>query len=71
MMEEGPFKNKVEQDTGGVVLQVFTTYKLKSGVMQMETVTRRFKKDGDYHDSVNHVPLGAMFPSNINIAQSS
>ena len=64
-MEKGPFKNKIEQDTDGVVLQVFTTYKLVKGVMTMETTTRRFKSGGDYHDSTEQMPLGCMFPYNI------
>ena len=55
--EEGPFKSAFETDTKGVVYQELITYKIINNMLTKETVTRTFKKDNDYYDTVTHKPL--------------
>ena len=56
-MTDGPFKNAFDADTAGVVRREIVTYRYKNGVMVKETAVRDYYKDGDYHDTVNTMPL--------------
>ena len=57
-MKTGPLKSAFETSTKGVLYQELTTYKINlNGMMTKETVTRRFKLDGNYHDTSHHLPL--------------
>jgi len=56
-MTDGPFKNAFDADTVGVVRREIVTYRFKNGVMVRETVVRDYYKSGDYHDTVNTMPL--------------
>ena len=58
MTLDGPLKSAFESDTKGVIYQELITYKIdNNGMFIKEVVTRRFKKDGDYHDTSSHNPL--------------
>ena len=54
---DGPLVGAFEADTTGVVKQEFITYRTRDGMLVKETTTRRFSKDGDYHDSSSVEPL--------------
>ena len=42
-MKEGPLKQAVEKDHGKeVLMQQFTTFKIKDNMLVRETITRRF-----------------------------
>ena len=57
-MKTGPLKSAFETSTKGVLYQELTTYKINlNGMLTKETVTRRFKPDGNYHDTSHHLPL--------------
>ena len=48
-MKEGPLKQAVEKDHGKeVLIQQFTTFKIKDNMLVRETITRRFDFFGDY-----------------------
>lgn len=56
--KDGPFKSAFETDATGVVKQELTTYRVKNGMFQKETVTRDFTTaDVDYIDSTSVQPL--------------
>jgi hypothetical protein len=55
--DEGPFLSEFEKDLDGVVLREIITYRYRRGMMFKETASRRFKKDGDYHDTSSSTPL--------------
>ena len=55
--DEGPFLSEFEKDLAGVVLREMITYRYRDGMMIKETVTRRFKKGGDYHDTTMSTPM--------------
>ena len=58
MTLDGPLKSAFESDIKGVIYQELITYKTEnSGMFTKVVVTRRFKKDGDYHDTTTHTPL--------------
>ena len=42
-MEDGPFKQYLEQDMEGVIRQELITYKIEDGVLKRQIVTRDFK----------------------------
>ena len=51
-------KQAVEKDHGNeVLMQQFTTFKLREGTLLKETVTRRFDFFGDYHDDFSSEPI--------------
>tara|TARA_R100001163_G_C4887551_1_gene82064 strand:+ start:279 stop:488 length:210 start_codon:yes stop_codon:yes gene_type:complete len=57
-MKDGPLKRAVEKDYGTeVLMQQFTTFKLRDGVLIRETVTRRYDFFGDYHDDSSSEPI--------------
>ena len=57
-MKEGPLKQAVEKDHGNeVLMQQFTTFKLREGTLLKETVTRRFDFFGDYQDHFSSEPI--------------
>ena len=57
-MKPGPLKSAFETSTKGVLYQELITYKINlNGMLTKETVTRRFKHDGNYHDTSHHLPL--------------
>jgi|TARA_B100001094_G_C17592474_1_gene512638 hypothetical protein len=59
-MENGPFKQSLEQDMEGVIRQELITYKIEGGVLKRKIVTRDFSDSGDYHDSSFSLPLVTM-----------
>ena len=59
-MEDGPFKDSLEQSTEGVIRQELITYKIEGGVLKRKIVTRDFSESGDYHDSSFSLPLVTM-----------
>ena len=56
-MKEGPMKEHIDRDTDGVVKAVFITYRKKNGMFVKETTSRRFSKNGDWHDTSSVEPL--------------
>ena len=54
---EGPLVNAFEADTTGVVKQEFITYRKRDGMFVKETTSRRFSKNGDWHDTSSVEPL--------------
>jgi hypothetical protein len=58
--DEGPFLTEFEKDLEGVVFREMVTYRYKDGMMIKEKVSRRFKKDGNYHDTTTSTPLPAL-----------
>ena len=53
----GPLTDEWNKDTNGVVLKELTTYRVIGEVLHKEVVTRRYRKDGDYHDVKQVTPL--------------
>ena len=57
-MKEGPLKQAVEKDHGkAVLMQQFTTFKIKDNMLVRETITRRFDFFGDYQDDFSSEPI--------------
>jgi len=56
-MNDGPFKNAFDADTQGVVRREIVSYRVRNGIMYMESATRDYYKSGDYHDSQTSVAL--------------
>tara|TARA_R100000329_G_C7602705_1_gene213771 strand:+ start:165 stop:374 length:210 start_codon:yes stop_codon:yes gene_type:complete len=57
-MKEGPLKQAIEKDHGNeVLMQQFTTFKIKDNVLVRETVTRRYDFFGDYQDDFSSEPM--------------
>jgi len=59
-MEDGPFKQYLEQNTEGVIRQELITYRIEDGVLKRQIVTRDFIESGDYHDTSYSLPLVTM-----------
>ena len=59
-MEDGPFKDSLEQSTEAVIRQELITYRIEAGVLKRHIVTRDFIESGDYHDSSYSLPLVTM-----------
>ena len=59
-MEDGPFKQYLEQSTEGVIRQELITYRIEDGVLKRQIVTRDFIESGDYHDTSYSLPLMTM-----------
>ncbi len=59
-MEDGPFKQCLEQSTEGVIRQELITYRIEDGVLKRQIVTRDFIESGDYHDTSYSLPLVTM-----------
>tara|TARA_B100001964_G_scaffold213865_1_gene251066 strand:- start:1539 stop:1757 length:219 start_codon:yes stop_codon:yes gene_type:complete len=57
ILKEGPLLSAFETDTKGVIYQELITYKVINNMLTKETVTRTFKSDDDYYDSVSHKPI--------------
>ena len=57
ILKEGPLLSAFETDTKGVIYQELITYKVINNMLTKETVTRTFKSDNDYYDSVSHKPI--------------
>jgi hypothetical protein len=56
-MSEGPFKTVFDADTTGVVRREIVTYRVRNGIMIKESAVRDYYKNGNYHDSLNSMPL--------------
>ena len=57
-MKDGPLKQAVEKDYGKeVLMQQFTTFKIKGNMLVRETITRRFDFFGDYEDDFSSEPI--------------
>tara|TARA_R100001443_G_scaffold43539_1_gene56615 strand:- start:538 stop:747 length:210 start_codon:yes stop_codon:yes gene_type:complete len=57
-MKDGPLKQAVEKDYGKeVLMQQFTTFKIKGNMLVRETITRRFDFFGDYQDDFSSEPI--------------
>ena len=54
---EGPLVGAFEADVTGVVKQEFITYRKRDGMLVKEITTRRFSKNGDWHDTSSVEPL--------------
>ena len=54
---EGPLVNAFDADIEGVVKQEFITYRKRDGMFVKETTSRRFSKNGDWHDTSSVEPL--------------
>ena len=54
---EGPLVNAFEADIEGVVKQEFITDRKRDGMFVKETTSRRFSKNGDWHDTSSVEPL--------------
>jgi|TARA_R110000803_G_C11826751_1_gene302710 hypothetical protein len=59
-MQDGPFKQSLDQDMNGVIRQELITYKIEDGVLKRKIVTRDFTDSGDYNDSSFSLPLMTM-----------
>ncbi len=59
-MEDGPFKQYLEQNTEGVIRQELITYRIEDGILKRQIVTRDFIESGDYHDTSYSLPLVTM-----------
>ena len=59
-MENGPFKQSLEEDMEGVIRQELITYRIEDGVLKRQIVTRDFIESGDYHDTSYSLPLVTM-----------
>jgi hypothetical protein len=55
-MSDGPFMNAVNC-TDGVVRKELVTFKIKNNQIVKEVAVREYYKNGDYHDSISHIPL--------------
>lgn len=56
---DGPLKSAFDNlKTQGVVSHSLVTYRYVNGVLRKETVTRKYKQDGDYQDSSTVEPIG-------------
>ena len=59
-MEDGPFKQYLEQSTEGIIRQELITYRIEDSVLKRQIVTRDFIESGDYHDTSYSLPLVTM-----------
>tara|TARA_R110000824_G_scaffold16202_3_gene67441 strand:+ start:220 stop:402 length:183 start_codon:yes stop_codon:yes gene_type:complete len=59
-MQDGPFKQSLDQDMNGVIRQELITYKIEDGVLKRKIVTRDFTDSGDYNDNSFSLPLMTM-----------
>lgn len=56
-IKEGPFLDILNKDYDKAVLRELTTYYYVGATLYKETVSRKYKKNGDYHDSVHSTPF--------------
>ena len=59
MMEEGPMKDHIERSKEGVLKEEYITYRIKDGMLVVETSVRTHTKNkrGDYTDSYTIEPI--------------
>ena len=56
---DGPLKSALDKlQTQGVVSHALVTYRYLNGLLQKETVTRKYQTNGDYIDSTVVEPIG-------------
>ena len=56
---DGPLKSAFDNlKTQGVVSHSLVTYRYLNGLLQKETVTRKYQTNGDYIDSSTSEPFG-------------
>lgn len=56
---DGPLKSTMDNlKTQGVVSHALVTYRYLNGLLQKETVTRKYQTNGDYIDSITVEPIG-------------
>ena len=56
---DGPLKSAFDNlKTQGVVSHALLTYRYLNGLLQKETVTRKYQTNGDYIDSTVVEPIG-------------
>ena len=56
---DGPLKSALDNlQTQGVVSHALVTYRYLNGLLQKETVTRKYQTNGDYIDSTVVEPIG-------------
>ena len=56
---DGPLKSAFDNlQTQGVVSHALVTYRYLNGLLQKETVTRKYQTNGDYIDSTVVEPIG-------------
>ena len=57
--KDGPLKSAFDAlESQGVVSHSLTTYRYLNGLLQKETVTRKYQTNGDYIDSTTVEPFG-------------
>ena len=57
-MNDGPFITTAQEDiSDGVFLKEVIVYKVQGNMIVKEVATRRYMKDGDYHDTSSVTPL--------------
>jgi len=59
MIEEGPMKEHIERSKEGVLKEEYITYRIKDGMLVVETSVRTHTKNkrGDYTDSYTSEPI--------------
>ena len=57
MNRGGPLEAMFNKDDDGVVMKKVITYRKKDNQLIMETATRTYKDNGDYHDTSSEQPL--------------
>ena len=63
-MNDGPFTATSEEDiSDGVFLKEVIVYKVQGNMIVKEVATRRYMKDGDYHDTSSVTPLREVEPN--------
>ena len=63
-MNDGPFTATSEEDiSDGVIIKEVILYKVRGNMLVKETATRRYMKDGDYHDTSSVTPLREVEPN--------
>lgn len=63
-MNDGPFITTAQEDiSDGVFLKEVTVYKVQGNMIVKEVATRRYMKDGDYHDTSSVTPLKEVKPN--------
>lgn len=63
-MNDGPFTTTAQEDiSDGVFLKEVIVYKVQGNMIVKEVATRRYMKDGDYHDISSVTPLKEIKPN--------
>lgn len=56
--KDGPLKSALDQlNSEGVIEHTLTTYRMRDGMLIKEEITRNYRTDGDYVDSITVKPM--------------